>query len=448
MSGPRQVETIHAGSLDTAAIAQMGREADAVLRLGQMMLATGTGGYRVIRGMKRAARALKFDGLDAQVAFNSITCTFHRGDAFRTMVTVLPSPGVNASKLEVLEDLTHNFDAEYTVARLNASLDAIEAQQGHRWPRWLMIMAAGLACAAFAILNRFSLLESAIVFFGAAAGQGLRSFLAQKKFNQLGIVGASAAVASLVYYLITILIGLVTDVSITAISAGYVASCLFLIPGFPLYSALLDMARFDFDAGLARLTYAGSVIMVATMSVAFVSSLVGIAPEPVVLPDPQPGWYAAAAVASAVGIAGFAILFNSSKRMIVIAAGIGTLGNLVRLVVWYLLGWQPQYAALVGGLVIGLLAAIISRPANIPRITMTVPAAVIMVPGAAMYRAIYYVNSGEMIVALSHATSAALSIISIVGGLAIARMLSDPDWAFGRYIDFEKTLPAPKNFSA
>ena len=37
---------------------QMGVEADVVLRVGMLLMGAGTSGYRVLRGMKRSARAL------------------------------------------------------------------------------------------------------------------------------------------------------------------------------------------------------------------------------------------------------------------------------------------------------------------------------------------------------------------------------------------------------
>ena len=39
----------------------MGVEADVVLRVGMLLMGAGTSGYRVLRGMKRSARALGFD---------------------------------------------------------------------------------------------------------------------------------------------------------------------------------------------------------------------------------------------------------------------------------------------------------------------------------------------------------------------------------------------------
>ena len=90
----------------TAGQQAMGVEADAVLRLGLLMVAAGTGGYRVIRAMKRAARAMGFDRLDAEISITSVVCTFHRGVSFRTVVATQPAPAVDASRIEALEHLT------------------------------------------------------------------------------------------------------------------------------------------------------------------------------------------------------------------------------------------------------------------------------------------------------------------------------------------------------
>ena len=88
---------------------QMGEDADAVLRLGAMIMAAGTGGYRVIRAMKRAARALGFDRVEAVISVNNITCSFHKGELFRTIVVNRDKPAVDASRIEALENLRHHM---------------------------------------------------------------------------------------------------------------------------------------------------------------------------------------------------------------------------------------------------------------------------------------------------------------------------------------------------
>ena len=422
----------------TAAQQAMGVEADAVLRLGLLMVAAGTGGYRVIRAMKRAARAMGFDRLDAEISITSVVCTFHRGVSFRTVVATQPAPAVDASRIEALEHLTHHLPNRMSANALTMCLDDIVHSVTHRWSRPVLMVAAGAACAAFALLNYFPAEGAAAVAVAAAWGQLVRMILASRHLNQLGVVAVAAATSCLVFYLLNWALPLThLPDDARAFAAGYIAAVLYLIPGFPLFSSMLDLSRFDITAGLTRLCYAMAVITAATMSVALVSAMTGLSPLSIDAPTPTARWYLLAAVASFVGVGGFALLFNSSRRMVLFAASIGMVANMVRLVMIDA-GVQPQYAAYTGGVVVGLLGAVITARTTLPRITMTVPASVIMIPGTAMYRAVHFLNSGDIDQALSNAATAGLIIVWISAGLVTARILTDRDWAFGKPIDFQK----------
>ena len=422
----------------TAGQQAMGVEADAVLRLGLLMVAAGTGGYRVIRAMKRAARAMGFDRLDAEISITSVVCTFHRGVSFRTVVATQPAPAVDASRIEALEHLTHHLPNRMSANALTMCLDDIVHSVTHRWSRPVLMVAAGAACAAFALLSYFPAEGAAAVAVAAACGQLVRMILASRHLNQLGVVAVAAATSCLVFYLLNWALPLThLPDDARAFAAGYIAAVLYLIPGFPLFSSMLDLSRFDITAGLTRLCYAMAVITAATMSVALVSAMTGLSPLSIDAPTPTARWYLLAAVASFVGVGGFALLFNSSRRMVLFAASIGVVANMVRLVMIDA-GVQPQYAAYTGGVVVGLLGAVITARTTLPRITMTVPASVIMIPGTAMYRAVHFLNSGDIDQALSNAATAGLIIVWISAGLVTARILTDRDWAFGKPIDFQK----------
>lgn len=418
---------------------QMGEDADAVLRLGAMIMAAGTGGYRVIRAMKRAARALGFDRVEAVISVNNITCSFHKGELFRTIVVNRDNPAVDASRIEALENLSHSMGSSYTAEELHRELDQIEQRVGKRWPVWVQALAAGLACSGFAVLNHYPFLEAVVVALAAAVGQIVRHSCARRHLNQLGTTAVAAVVASLMYLFMAKGLAMVGIIDSPTFTTGYVASVLFLIPGFPLFSSLLDLSRFDLFSGLSRLCYATTVICTATMAATAVSLITGLQPLP---PDPATPnllWYLEATGATIVGIAGFAILFNSSRRMVITATLIGTVANMVRLVCAEA-GLQPQFAAFIGALVVGLLGALLTKRISIPRITITVPASVVMIPGTAIYRTVYYLNSGDIDSGVGTAASASLSIIAIGAGLVVARMLTDPDWTFGRHIDLHKNV--------
>ena len=417
----------------------MGEDADAVLRLGAMIMAAGTSGYRVIRAMKRAARALGFDRVEAVISVNNITCSFHKGELFRTIVVNRDNPAVDASRIEALENLSHSMGSSYTAEELHRELDQIEQRVGKRWPVWVQALAAGLACSGFAVLNHYPFLEAVVVALAAAVGQIVRHSCARRHLNQLGTTAVAAVVASLMYLFMAKGLAMVGIIDSPTFTTGYVASVLFLIPGFPLFSSLLDLSRFDLFSGLSRLCYATTVICTATMAATAVSLITGLQPLP---PDPATPnllWYLEATGATIVGIAGFAILFNSSRRMVITATTIGTVANMVRLVCAEA-GLQPQFAAFIGALVVGLLGALLTKRISIPRITITVPASVVMIPGTAIYRTVYYLNSGDIDSGVGTAASASLSILAIGAGLVVARMLTDPDWTFGRHIDLHKNV--------
>ena len=71
--------------------------------------------------------------------------------------------------------------------------------------------------------------------------------------------------------------------------AGYVSAVLFLIPGFPLVTGFLDLAKMDFSAGVARLTYAVMVLTSAALAVWALSLVVGLTPDPPTAPALAPG---------------------------------------------------------------------------------------------------------------------------------------------------------------
>ena len=419
---------------------QMGVEADVVLRVGMLLMGAGTSGYRVLRGMKRSARALGFDHLDATVGLTQITCTFHRGEYFRTVIARQHSPAVDASRIEALEDLTHNrLYAGITAQELAAMLDTIEHNVKKRWGGLILSFAAAIACAAFAYLNFFPLEAVGLVALAAFAGQFVRYTVLHRHVHQIGGVIAGGATASIVFFLLTEFFGAIGLVEPSELSSGFVAAVLFLIPGFPLFSALIDIARFDLDAGIVRLGYAFTVIFTAAFTVSMVSWLTKLSPDPPA-PAQDMQWFLLAPVASFLGIAGFAFLFNSSRRMVLVAACVGTVANELRLILIHA-GTTIFFAAFVGGLIIGLLGAVASKRARLPRITTTVPAAVIMIPGVTMFRAVFYLNDGQMDQALANVATGMMVVGSIGAGLVFSRLLTDKDWAFGRLIDFDKKLP-------
>ena len=63
--------------------------------------------------------------------------------------------------------------------------------------------------------------------------------------------------------------------------SGDLSAVLFLIPGFALVTAALDLAMLDFSAGIARLVYGLMIVVSAALVVWGVSAAVDLQPHPV-----------------------------------------------------------------------------------------------------------------------------------------------------------------------
>lgn len=407
------------------------RRSGAVLRVGRLSLASGTGSYRVKASMARVASALGIDRHQAHVTLTEITTTSHRGRSFRTEVTEVRAVGVNTDRLAELELLAQRVEARapVTVEDVTAEIDRIEAR-APLYPVVLNALWAAVACAAFAFLNNGGAIEVAGAFVGAGLGQGLRRVMLHRGFNQFGVTMLAATLASLSY------LGFVQALHALGLTAGvheagYVAAALFLVPGFPLATGALDLAKLDFSAGVARLTWALMIFVSAAFAVWAVSILVGLSPDPprALALDPA-AMTSLRLVASFVGVLGFALMFNSPWRMALVAAGVATLPNVLRIEAVTVLDWPPQAAAAVAAFLVGLLAAWIAPRLNIPRITVYVPAVTIMVPGVPAYRAVYHLSNGDVTAALTYGVSAALVVTALAVGLAVARMCTDREWGF------------------
>jgi uncharacterized membrane protein YjjB (DUF3815 family) len=211
-----------------------------------------------------------------------------------------------------------------------------------------------------------------------------------------------------------------------------VSAVLFLVPGFPLVTGFLDLAKLDFSAGIARLVHALMILTSAALALWAVSLVVGLRPDPPAPVHLDPGLLLALRfVASFLGVLGFALMFNSPWRIALAAAGVGMVANVLRIAL--VEGTvPPQAAAALAALVVGLLTAVVAPRLDVPRITVYVPAVTIMVPGVLAYRAVFHISNGQTVEALAFGVQAALVVAALAIGLAIARMLTDRTWAYER----------------
>ena len=124
---------------------------------------------------------------------------------------------------------------------------------------------------------------------------------------------------------------------------------------------------------------------------------------------------------------GFDQLVNVAAMvpMAAMAALIGCIANTLRLELVDFTGMPAAAAAFIGAATAGLLASFIKNYNGYPRISLTVPSIVIMVPGLYLYRAIYNFGIMSLTEAVSWFSSAIMIIVALPLGLIFARIITD-----------------------
>ena len=295
-----------------------------------------------------------------------------------------------------------------TVRQAHERLDLIESRKPLYSPAFAGF-ASAVACASFVFLLGGGPYDMIGAFVGAGLGHWLRRKLFARHLNQFFVTFVCVALAALACTGTLRLIGLLDPIALTHDTA-YIGAMLFVIPGFPLITGGLDMAKIDFPSGIQRVAYVLCIILMAPLAGWGVAMIVHLNPtgfEPLGLnPWVNTGLRA---VTAFLGVWGFSIMFNSPQRMCLVAATIGMITDTLRLTLVDF-GVPAEAGAFIGALLAGLLAA--------------------GWPGLYMYRAMFYLGQFDTLHALDWAFRAFMVIICLPIGLAMARVITDKSWRY------------------
>ena len=411
--------------------ASLTEKASIIGRVGIMLLSCGTGAWRVRSSMNTLAEVMGIT-CTADIGLMSIEYTCFDGEEGFTQSLCLTNTGVNTSKLNRLENFIRDFEIEgkhMSGEQLHSFLDNIEKIHGLYSPIALGL-AAALACGGFTFLLGGGPIEMLCAFIGAGIGNFIRCKLSKHHFTLFLCIVSSVSAACLVYAGALKIAELLFGISIQH-EAGYICAMLFIIPGFPFITSGIDLAKLDMRSGIERLTYALIIILVATMAAWIMALLLHLQPVDFMkISLPVWGWILFRILASFCGVFGFSIMFNSPVRLAAVAASIGAIANTLRLELVDITKFPPAAAAFVGALTAGILASLIKNKVGYPRISVTVPSIVIMVPGLYLYKGFYNLGMMSLAVSASWFASAILIVAALPLGLIFARILTDKTFRY------------------
>lgn len=422
-------EIIDEESTLPATQATLKEKATLVGRTGFMMLSVGTSAWRVRAAMNKISRVLGIT-CNADIGLVSIEYTCYEGDQSAGGTLSLSTTGINTHKLMYLREFEDGFADRanrYSVTQFHRILDKIGALPAN-YNALQLSAASAVACCAFTFLLGGGPIEMILAFFGAGTGQFVRKKLIEKHVTLIANVAAAVLSACLMYMLLMLGAEKIFRISIIH-RVGYICSMLFVIPGFPLITGFLDLAKLDLRSGLERLTYAVIIIGTATLTGYVAANVTSYSPGSFEDFTCSPQFMLIMRmICSFFGVFGFSYLFNTPRKVGATAGVIGMIANTLRLT---LIDFTPVpigVAAFIGALAAGLLASLTGKFRGYPRICLTVPSIVIMVPGMFMYKAIYYLGQNDISEAGVWLAKTLLIVLALPLGLIFARIFTDTNF--------------------
>lgn len=383
------------------------------------MLRAGNTATRTHEWIEDISRKLAFESVSVSQSLDSITVTARRpGEQITTMREIGP-PAVNVLRIGRLEQLAKSVEPGSAPGDISAKLAKIESERA-RYPAWLIVLAVGVASSGFAFINSAAAFELIAAGVAGAVGQWFRMWLSHNRYNQFGVAALTALTASGVYVLLAVLMRN-AGLEIANFPAGFMASVLFLVPGFPLVGGLFDLLQYKTVSGVSRLAYGMMVLLAVGLGLSIVIAVAGI--DPARQPPPHlayPLTLLLRAIASFVAGCAFAMLFNSSVRTALAAGLLALCANSLRLGLADV-GVMLAPAAFFAALAIGVVAVVADQLYDVPRTAMTVAPVVIMMPGVYAFEMIVLFNRGQMVEALQASASCGFIVGALAMGLATAR---------------------------
>lgn len=219
---------------------------DLMLWTGQLLMKFGADSLRVERNVLRLSRALNIETTDIFISHNSIMITTSWKNGFRTRIRNVQKHGVNFTIISAISKLSWKAkEGTLNSQEIRTELQRIENIKSH-YPRWMVILMVGLACAAFSKLFGGDWPIFAITLVAASTGMWLRQELVHREYNLYLVVIAVAFTAS-------VIAGLANYFNWSAEPAiGLTASVLLLVPGVPMINSVKDIVYNYTMVGLTR----------------------------------------------------------------------------------------------------------------------------------------------------------------------------------------------------
>ncbi|MFF0541656.1 threonine/serine ThrE exporter family protein [Nocardia thailandica] len=388
---------------DDAEVAQV---LDLAVRVGEVVLAAGTGVTDTSAQVRFIASTYGLDSCDIDVTFDAIRIWADRGPRLppASDMRVVTYRSLDFTRLAAVDRLTRRIRTlAVPVDQAHAALDEIIAVR-HPYPRWVSTLGWSLLAASIAVLLGGGLLVVAVSFAATAVidvvNRGLNHLGLPMFFQHMvgGVLAAAPAIALAAVGTQRADAALIVAAGITVLLSGQqlVGSVQDAITGAPITAAARMLEVVMMTGGIvAGIGLALRFATVLGLAVPGIGTAVGrdIENLPVKL-------LAGAAAAMAFVLACYA------ERRAVFSAGLSGAGGTLVYLVAQDFGFGPVTSSGMAAILIGLAGGLLARRALTPPLVVAVAGITPLLPGLKVYRGLYALLHDELVLGLGQVLGA------------------------------------------
>lgn len=407
-----------ADELDEGAPQPDPRAMDLILRVGELMLASGESTEAVNDAMLSLAVAFELPRSEVSVTFTAIALSCHPGGGHPPVTgeRVVRRRGLDYFRVGELHRLVQ--EAALGLLELEEALERLRTVKRAKPPyaNWLVVAGFGLIAASASVMMGGGPIVAAAAFVATVFGERATVFLARRGIAEFYQMAAAAAIAASIGVALLWAGSLSDDLYVRA-GAVITGNIMALLPGRPLVSSIQDGIGGSYVSAGARLLevfFTLGAILSGVGAVAYLAVRLGVDMNLDNLPRADTSLQDPWVLVGAAGIAvAFAVSLSVPPRLL---PAIGALGVLIWVIYAGMRTWldvPTVIGTVVGAMVIGVIGHWLARRSRQPVLTYIVPAIAPLLPGSILYRGLLEISTGNPVsglLSLSEAVAVAMAL--------------------------------------
>ncbi|AFR05988.1 MULTISPECIES: threonine/serine exporter family protein [Nocardiopsis] len=396
------------------------RAINLILRVGELMLASGESTEAVSESMLSLSVAFDLPRSEVSVTFTTISLSTHPGG---------DSPPVTGERVVRRRTLDYFRVNELHTLVQEAALGLLELEDANArleqirrarmpYPNWLIAVGFGLIASSASLMVGGGLIVATVAFLATVLGDRTAVFLANRGVAEFYQMAAAALVASsigvaLLWVSTTMDLGLQAGAIITG-------NIMALLPGRPLVSSLQDGISGSYVSAAARLLetfFILGAIVSGVGAVAYTAVRLGVNMDLENLPSAGTSMEPLVLVGAAGIAMAFAISLAVPPRMLPLIGCMGVMIWTIYAGLRLLLEAPPVVGTVAGAVAVGVVGHWLARRTRRPVLPYLIPSIAPLLPGSILYRGLIEITQGTAVAGMLSLAEAIMVALALGAGV-------------------------------